>query len=66
MGESSINGRTNLSTDNDTPNNSMCDVVSTQGYGTPWYRVSSPVKPLYEVVVMDGHWYGYKRVGSDT
>ena len=66
MGESSINGRTNVSTHNDTSNNSLCDAVSTQGYGTPWYYLSSPVKPLYEVVVMAGHWYGYKRVGGGS
>lgn len=66
MGESSINGRNTLSSNNHTHNDSVCDSIFTQGYGTPWYRVSPPVKPLYEVVVMDGYWYGYKRVGSDT
>lgn len=66
MGESRINDGTNLSSNNHTYNDSMCDPLSTQGYGAPWYFISSPVKPLYEVVVMDGHWYGYKRVGSSS
>ncbi len=66
MGESSINDRITLSTDNNTPNNSLCDPLSAQGHGAPWYFISSPIESLYEVVVMAGHWYGYKRVGSNT
>ena len=66
MGESSLNDGTNISSNNHTHNDSVCDDLSTQGYGTPWYYLSSPVKPLYEVVVMAGHWYGYKRVGSGS
>ncbi len=66
MGESNVNDRITLPTDNNTPNNSLCDPLSAQGYGAPWYFISSPIESLYEVVVMAGHWYGYKRVGSNT
>ncbi len=66
MGEGRINDGTNLPSNNHTHNDSVCDALSTPRYGAPWYYFSSPVKPLYEVVVMAGHWYGYKRVGSNT
>lgn len=66
MGESRINDGTNLSSNNHTHNDSVCDPLSAQGHGAPWYFISSPIESLYEVVVMAGNWYGYKRVGSRT
>ena len=66
MGESRINDRTTVSSNNHTHNDSVCNVISSPGYGAPWYRVSSNIKPLYEVVVMAGYGYGYKRVGGGS
>jgi len=55
-----------MDTDSHTHNNNLRDAISTQGHGTPWYRVSSPIKPLYEVVVVADYWYGYKRMDGGS
>ena len=66
MGESSLNDGTNISSNNHTHNDSVCDPLSAPRYGTSWYRISPNTKPLYEVVVMAGYGYGYKRVGGGS
>ena len=66
MGQGSLDDGNTVPTHNDTHNDSLCNSLSAPGCGAPWYRVSPNIKPLYEVVVMAGYGYGYKRVGSGS
>ena len=66
MGQGRLDDRNTIPSDIHTHNDSVCNVIPSPGYGAPWYRVSSNIKPLYEVVVMAGYGYGYKRVGSGS
>ena len=66
MGQGRLDDRNTVSANNNSYNDSLCNSIPSSGHGAPWYRVSSNIKPLYEVVVMAGYGYGYKRVGGDS
>jgi len=58
--------KTNLRIGYDTHNHNIGNTIFAQGDGTPWYRISSPIKPLYEVLVVADYWYGYKAVDGSS